>query len=272
MHTVSVLFNLYQQPPGGVIYSVEGTKQAAVRLNLPDVAQSCDACLESARAYLDRNGQWERTKNTSKARGEGEARTLDPTLDRSVAGIYNHVENLVRSFSKDHELAVAAREFSRLAFPNGAEGITSLPYAEELVAVKNLIQRSDDPDDLAALVDKLSLKPMVENLRELAVKFETALRRVFPGETTWDQLKVAAADCHERYVQLVALIAGKYNLQTPEHIAARVALLGPIMEQDARIAESRKLRRPVPDVDPNTGELLVTPTEPTTPAEPVDPG
>jgi hypothetical protein len=72
--------------------------------------------------------------------------------------------------------------------------------------------------------------------------------------------------------QLVALIAGKYNLQTLEHIAARVALLELIMEQDARVAEARKLRRPVPDVDPNPGEPPVTPTEPTTPAEPVNPG
>jgi hypothetical protein len=266
MYSVSVLFNLYQQPPGGVIYCVEGTKQAAVRLQATDVVQSCDVCLEVARMYLDRNAEWERTKNTSRARGEGEAMALDPLVDRSIAGIYNHVENLARSLPKDHELAVAARELSRRAFPNGAEGYTKLPHAEELVEVKNLIKRSDDPNDLAPLVQKLGVTPMVENLRELAVKFEAALRKLFPGETTWDQLKAAAADCHERYVQLVALIAGKYNLQTPEHIAARVALLGPIMEQDRRIAEARKLRRPVPDVNPNTGEPVVTPTEPTTPA------
>jgi hypothetical protein len=47
-------------------------------------------------------------------------------------------------------------------------------------------------------------------------------------------------------------------------------LLQPILDQDSRVAEARKLRRPLTDVDPNTGEPVPAPTDPTTPAAPTD--
>jgi len=102
--------------------------------------------------------------------------------------------------------------------------------------------------------------------------FEAALRKSPPSEITWGKVKAAGAEAQERLAELVAKIAGMFNLRTPEHATARAALLGPIMFQNDRVAQARKFRRPVVDVDPNSGnDVPVTPTEPTTPSGPTQP-
>lgn len=272
MRTVGLIFNIYQQPAGGMIFATQSTRAVAVELGDTAIVESCDTCLQAARAYYDRDAQWQRTKNAPKARGDGEAIALDPLVDRAVSGLFNHAENLTRSLPPDHDLLVVAREFNRLAFPNGAEGITKLNHPEEAVAVNELLRRFDAGNDLAPFVAKLGLAALVEGLRVLGVKFDAAVRKSTPGETTWDQVKEASADAHERYVQLIALIIGKYNLQTPEHVKARTALMAPILKRDTEVAEALKHRRPVVDVDPATGDPIPAPADPASPTPPVDHG
>ena len=270
MASVSDYLRLNQQPAGGQIFCVKGTRKVALDLGAADVVQSCDVCLDVSQVYFERSAAWARTKNTPKARGE--AIKLDPMVDRGVSGIQNHALNLERSMPQESKIAIAAREFIRRAFPNGAEGITKLAHAQESVAVADLVKQCKDPQGLAPLVATLGLTPLVVHLEELAPKFEAAVRKSARPETTWSEVKAAAADAHERYAQLFAFIIGKYNLQTPEHVEARTELLRPILEQDRRVTEARRLRRPIVDVDPNTGEPVVAPTEPTAPADPVDHG
>jgi hypothetical protein len=272
MASVSDFLFLNQQPAGGLVFCVKGTRTAAVGLDLPEVVKSCDVCLEAADVYYDQSVAWERTKNTPKARGDGEAMALDVLVDRGVSGVHTHAVNLDRAMPPESEVAMAAREFIRRAFPNGAEAITKLRHAEESVAVSKLVKDCKDPKRLAPLVATLGLTPLVNHLGELSVRFDAALRKSVPAETSWSEVKAAAAEAHERYAQLFAFIIGHYNLQTPEHITARTTLLKPILDQDYRVAEARRLRKPVVDVDPNTGEPVPMPTEPATPPAPTDHG
>jgi len=264
---------MYEHTPGSLLFGLKGARAAAVELDVPEIAAACDKATKAAQEFYNVNAAWERTKNQPKSKGEGEAVALDPLVDRGVTGLQDAASVPVRSLPKEHPLAVAGRAFLKNALPNGAEGITKLPHAEELVAVQQLIKRCDDPNDLRPQVQSLSLSPLVENLRGLAVRFEAALRQPARGETSWDKLKATGFEAQECMLELVAKITGTFNLRTPEHIDARTKLLFPIIEQDDRIADSRKQRKPVTDVDPNTGEPVVTPpADPTDPANPVDHG
>lgn len=269
MESVRDLFDMYEHTPGSLLFGLGGTRAAAVKRNLPEIVASCDTALAAAQTYFNTDAAWERTKNQPKAVGDGEAAALDPQIDRVVTGIQETAANLIRSLPEGHPLAIAGTEFLRKALPNGAEGITKLRHPEQLVAVQQLLGRCSDANDLLPYVQKLGLAPLVERLRELCVRFEAALRNPSAGETTWDKLKAANFEAQERLAELVGKITGTFNLRTAEHIQARRDLLSPIMQQEERIAEARKQRRPLTDVDPNTGEPVVTP--PANPANPVPP-
>jgi hypothetical protein len=269
MESVRSLIGLYEFTPGRAIFCVQGTRKEATKRQLPDLVAVCDVTLDASHKFFDATAAWERTKNVPKARGEGEAVALDPLLDKAVSGLYDGAANFSRSLSANHDLSVLAQQFTRKAFPRGPAGITTLAFEDESVAVKNLLKRCDDPQDLGSFVAKLNLSPFVEEIRARSVQFEAALRKTSPAEISWGKVKEAGAETQERLAELVVKIAGTYNLRTDEHIAARAALLGPIMEQNERIAQARKHRRPVTDVDPSTG--LDTPTQPTDPTQPTQP-
>jgi len=54
MASVSDHILLNQQPAGGLIFCVKGTRTVAVEFDLPDVVKSCDVCLEVAEGYYDK--------------------------------------------------------------------------------------------------------------------------------------------------------------------------------------------------------------------------
>jgi hypothetical protein len=51
------------------------------------------------------------------------------------------------------------------------------------------------------------------------------------------------------------MILGLYPRSTKEHLAARAALLAPILQQNEAIRQYLRSRRAVEDVNPETGEI-----------------
>jgi hypothetical protein len=58
----------------------------------------------------------------------------------------------------------------------------------------------------------------------------------------------------ESLAGLVLLIGSHYRGREAASIARRAERLAPIYDQDARIADAYRRRRPVTDVDPETGD------------------
>jgi hypothetical protein len=69
------------------------------------------------------------------------------------------------------------------------------------------------------------------------------------------QVRAARAQGQAHLLEAVAMIIGKYPKSSAEDVAARVALLGPILQQNEAIRAYLKSRRSVQDVDPETGEV-----------------
>jgi hypothetical protein len=267
MESIRLLLDLYGFTPGRMVFCVQLTKEAAQQRKLSEIVVACDVALEAARGWMGTLAAWERTKNAPRARAGGDAAALDPALDRAVSGIHDVADNHVRSLSQRHPLALAAQEFLRKAYPSGPAGITSKSFEEELAAVQELLGRFGTDGDLATYVKDLSLQPFVQELELRATEFEAALRKAGAAEVAFGKVKEADALAQERLAQLVVKIAGMFNTQEPEHVQARRDLLGPIMEQNQRIGEARKRRRPIGDVDPTTGSTL-----PVSPSGPESPG
>jgi len=64
---------------------------------------------------------------------------------------------------------------------------------------------------------------------------------------------VARAEGQDFLLQSVVMILARHRTRSPQDIAARTALLGPVLEQNEAIRLYLKARRTVQDVNPETG-------------------
>jgi len=246
--------DLYVFTPGRILFAVNEVKKRAEERALASISAACDKSLEAARHNLKTENAWARTKTVATARGEGEARIIDPMLDRAVSGLQDSATTLARSLAPENDLVKIATEFLKKALPGGASAITALPFEDELAAVKELHGRLVNPSDLQPHVAKLSLQPYVDELGRLAGDFEKALRSGAKVEVSYGEVKASSASAQDWLLALVLKIGGMYSDPTPEHAEGRSYLLEPIMDQDQRIAAIRRRRQPITDIDPTTGE------------------
>jgi len=255
--------NIYVFTPGRILFAVADVKRRAQQRDIQPVIAACNKSLDAAQLCLDTENAWNRTKNAPGSRGDGEAKAIDPLLDRAVSGTQDSVMTITRSLSPDHQLVISGKEFLRKAFPAGAIAITNLAYEDELAAVKNLLGRLADSNDLKPYVAKLNLQPYIAEMSSLADVFETALRSSAPAEVSFGEVKASRANAQNWLLALVLKVGGLFPEPTPQDAEARAFLLEPIMDQNTRIAAIHRRRQPVPDVDPNTGD-----EQPETPAQP----
>ena len=105
------------------------------------------------------------------------------------------------------------------------------------------------------------LAPFVGRLKTLSPKFRESLKKETSREVSYDQVREARAVGQEAMLRVVAKILGDLPGSESQEALARQSLLGPVMNQNRRIAEAFSSRRPVTDVDPETGEEEPEPEE-----------
>jgi hypothetical protein len=132
--------------------------------------------------------------------------------------------------------------------------MTSLGFVDELAAVENILTAFDA--DLAPSVAELGLTRLAKRLAKLAVEYRSALDAPEPEVVRFGEIRAARAQGQQHLLQAVAQILGKHWRDTPEDVAARAALMAPILKQNEAIRQSLRTQRPVEDIDPVTGEVL----------------
>ncbi|MDC3958087.1 hypothetical protein [Polyangium jinanense] len=138
-----------------------------------------------------------------------------------------------------------------------AGAVTSLPFVEELGEVQRILSRVDEPD-YKALVIELGLTRHVLRLRDLEGKYRAAIEGL-GGQVTYAQVKDARAKGQSLMLQAVAMILGEYPSDSDADRKARGALLGPILVQNEAIRRYLRERKPIEDVNPETGGIEQTP-------------
>jgi hypothetical protein len=264
---VSQMFDLYVLPTGRRAFALRGVIAAAKGGGHKELEKA-------ARALLTREGQvaameaaWATAAVTNKTVESAELRELDADLDRMVTGVRTTGETrlraLPRTLRKSHGPAIQA--FLLKYFPNGAQAITNQSYPEEYESVLALVKSMRTED--AAMVTTLGLTPYLDDIEAVLPAYLEAIKASgkTPTAVAYKSLQAGRAEAHEGYCVLVAkIVAGV------EVAAARAALLEPIVAQEEAMRAYYARRAVVQDVDSTTGEPVVTPSAPATPATPPD--
>jgi hypothetical protein len=255
-----LLPDMYRFSPGRALWAMRQVQQRALVMNKAEIVALASIGMGLAQEALD---LLLRVQGSRTAQYPPEAAAADNLVDHGVAGVDGYLDVQARMYPGEARAAAAERLRTAL-LPEGVAAITRLPYAEQHGAVSALLARATDPAlaaDITALPEMSSLFARLTSFND---QYGTVLAQVLP-RTTRESLREAEQRCQEVLEALLGLIVGHFRLHEPDNTAGRDHLLEPILQQNAAIRATRRLRRPPIDVDPETGEELPAPG-PTTPA------
>ncbi len=178
---------------------------------------------------------------------------IDGQLDRAISGLRDGAMALVKGADEEEEALVAEVEsFLHEILPNGVHAVTSLGYAEELVAVQWIVKKLEDPNGLAPVVAQLGLSVNVERLAKVAKKYDEA--QMGADTLEFGALRAAREKGQDFLLRITAKILGTFDAPSGEVANKRATLLTPILTQNEAISDHARARRNIPDVNPETGE------------------
>jgi hypothetical protein len=264
--THSNMMDVFQLPAGRRAYALAAVLAAAkkAKVELGDAAKAAVAANEACRA---REKAWDASGATGKSSAvSAKLRRIDARVDKSVSGIRDTLAAELEDLDADEDTQTAdrLRECLDRHFPNGAAAYTKLAHVEEHAAVTTLV--ADLRKEHGDLVKLLGLERRLTRLSALLPKYKTEIDASNAGATiTYKDVVLAREAAHEAMCSLMAVVAGRW--WRPEDAATRASLLGPILQQSEKVAEARRGRREVEDIDPETGDP-VAPSAPAVPAPP----
>ena len=205
-----------------------------------------------------------RAKKASNARGD--AFGLDHRIDKVLGSIFDRLKGNLEVLEPNDPAVASSELIIAQAFPDGVKPITTLPFEEQLAHNTAIAERFEG--DLKQDVIEADIGRFAKRLSSLNAAFRSELDKPETKEIDFGALEAAREQGNLNIRTLVAVILSEYRDKAGEAAengeAAEVgeadkvgeALLKPILDQCERIRQARKGRRPIQDVDPDTGEEL----------------
>lgn len=194
---------------------------------------------EHERRVRDLDGAYQTAKDT-RAQYVDELQVLDPSTDRQIRSIHNHLENTSEAAHRDPEVPVKARALLDKVFPRGVRVITGQPYPEQNRLVKDVLAELQGPS--AALVADVGLTGMVEALAELSTQYDQAVQRS-PVTVAHTTLAAARDRAHAFLLEVVVRVAGThFDSDVPAQVEARGQVLSVLFRALDTAAERRRTR------------------------------
>ncbi len=246
------LIHLHVFPTGRRLWAMHQLKERAAERGLSDLAAHADRAVEHDRWTRDLDARWA-ARQLQQGQGEDPAQRVDVLVDRTLLALRDAAECQAAVARPGDGTAEKVKVFLRELFPMGVAAVASMTYGEELAAVESIVGKLRG--GLAPLVAELGVGRHAERLAELVGEYRGALAGPRGEPLDFGQVRAARARGQELLLQAVAMILGRCPLSTPEHLALRTALLGPVLEQNEAIRQYFRARRMVEDVDPDTGEV-----------------
>lgn len=251
--SLDTIIHLAQFTSGRRIHALLEVRAVAVALGDTALVQRIDAALADDRRTRALDNRW--SGRRSKPDHSDEAKEIDRAVDQLLTSIRDAAEMYTKSAFAGTTMESHAVRFLGVAFPNGVQPITSLPFVDQVAAVEVLLEAFGG--ELAAQVAALHLDPLVLRLKEITVEYRAA---VYNSRDDLDFATVQAARARgqRNLLEIVAMIAGAYYSHTQaDHVERRARLLQPILEQDRLIRSYLAARRSVPDLDSDVPEDVV---------------
>jgi hypothetical protein len=213
-----------------------------------DLIDAIDVSLETNEEAREKHNWWRRDRQVDEQARE-RANELDVEIDRTVGALHDTLKAKRKAF-RGMDSGEAAAEILEKLFPDGAAGITTLPFEDELSAVRFVVEQLGD--NWSDAVDELGVRSEVDRLSSLADQFADALTESAERNTTWDEVRAADQEGQKAMLRVVVEILGRFN--RPDEIETARELLAPILEQDERVGDLHRRNRRISDIDPESGE------------------
>jgi hypothetical protein len=273
--SLSALISLYVFPTGRRLFALGQVAARAKSRDFPELAKHCSAAITHDRECLSLERRWEGLVAESKGKAAPappaagappNAADVDPLVDRTLTAIRDHAVSQTAGASPEDPIHTTVAAFLKEIYPAGVVEVTKLAYVEELAAVDVIVGLLQGKD-LSAVVKDLGLGRLVKRLADLAVVYRASLLTQPAGALAFGDVRAARIKGQDLLLEAVAMVIGKYHSSSPDDVAARNDLLGPILDQNEAIGVALKGRRSVVDVNPETGAA-----DPSVPAAPEVPG
>lgn len=251
---LSEYINLYNISTGRRLFAFKQVHEAATKRGGAEIAQLAKQGMEHDTQTVALEARYAQSKATPQPETNEpkRSRAVDRMLDSTLSALHGGAEAYLHTHDSASEEYGAAQAFIREAFPQGPGAITRLPYEGELAQVDHLAGLFENK--LASHIKALSLEKHAQRLEQLRKEYRVELEKPAPDVVTFDQVRAARAAGQQLLVRLTAKVLGAHGGDSDEDVAARRDLFGPIEQQNRKVGVYLRLRRPVLDVDPDSGE------------------
>ena len=262
------LLNLYAFSTGRRIFALQQIQKIARETSFEELDAHITPALKHDAKTREIERQWARIPVTA-PRGQGEMQRIDALTDRTLTAIRDAAMAQAIGADPDDAIGPTVDAFLREIFPSGVQEVTKMGYVDELSVVDAIVSKLKG--QLAPQVVELGLGRLAARLAKLAITYRAALEAPEDDGLSFGTVRAMRAQGQEYLLQAVVLILGRYYRNTKADVAARQALLGPILTQNEAIRLYLRVRRAVEDVNPETGQ--VDPNAPAVPSSvvPSDP-
>lgn len=217
------------------------------------LVESVEKTLKYDEGLAEREDLWRQQAKQQSTTDRPDAQPVDHALDRQLTSLSTAAEKMLDGMNPNKHAALIKKGRKMLAtlFPKGVGAITTLPYEDELEAVRRIVSALNGKwlDTATAL----GLALLVERLEELLEAFAEALGNAKTPLINYKTLRAERWLGHELMLGVVAQILGTYHAPDATSIERREALLLPILDQNQRVADYFKRRQRISDINPDTG-------------------
>lgn len=250
--SLHLFLKIYQFTSGRRLLVYRQTKNVAKALNFTALEQHIDKAHAFERETRKMERRWKSQGALSQQTTD--YRPLDNALDRALSGLSKHCESYTHSMDPSSDHYQSAMLILQTAYPNGLQAVTQIPYEEELSEVESLLEELGKVE-FAPHIQRLNLKPMLDNIKSRHQAFYAAFSASQAPTLDYGTVRARRAQSQDLLLQMIAIILGKYY-DSDSHSESRNKLLSPFQLQQGRISDLVSRKRPVLDVDPESGEEL----------------
>lgn len=249
---LSSLFSMYQFSTGRLLFALQGVDRALRDHDddVGDIGEHVTKAIRHSRTTRQLEAQFAASQNTP--RTNPKAAAVDIKLDRALVALRDAAQAHVTSADDDAEVAARASKLLVAIFPRGVQAVTQATFVEELSLVDGIL--AEIKAHHAETVKTLGLSLFVTRIAKLNDEYRAAQQTPATAGTDFSAVRAARQRGQEFLLEITAMVIGRYPLQSAPHVAARQALLGPILTQHEAIGVYLRGRRAPEDVNPETGE------------------
>lgn len=265
--TLASLLSFYLFSTGRRLFAMQEVSALATAQSLGPLGVHCDLVIAHDTGTRALEATWSSDKDA--AQYAPEAKQADILVDVALSALRDAINVEARDSAPGDPLGDAAVKLEKEAFPQGVAHIIKMTFVDELAELQRIIALLQSAE-WSSVVPKLGLDRRLARLTELEKTYRTAIA-LSPKTVSFAQVKDARAKGQSLMLESVAMILGLYPSDGAADLAARGALLAPILRQNEAIREYLKTRRAIEDVDPSTGKVETPPAAGGGAAAPVTP-